>query len=61
MKTIQPLLLFGVVAGSCLVGAAGELPAFKAERWVNSPPLTAAGLRGNVAWGRSCSRSPPAK
>ena len=50
MKTIQPLLLFGVVAGSCLVGAAGELPAFKAERWVNSPPLTAAGLRGKVAW-----------
>jgi hypothetical protein len=27
MKTILPLLFFGVVAGSCLVGAAGKLPA----------------------------------
>ena len=35
MKTILPLLFFGVVAGSCLVGAAGKLPALAAERWVN--------------------------
>ena len=48
MKTILPLLFFGVVAGSCLVGAAGKLPAFKAERWVNSAPLTAEALRGKV-------------
>ena len=43
-----PLLFFGVLAGSCLVGAAGNLPAFKVEPWVNSGPLTAAGLRGKV-------------
>ncbi len=48
MKTILPLLLFGVVAASCLVGAAGKLPAFKVERWVNSPPLTAQALRGKL-------------
>ena len=48
MKTILPLLFLGVVAGSCLVAAAGKLPALTAERWVNSAPLTAAGLRGKV-------------
>ena len=58
MKTILPLLFFGVIAGSCLVGAAGKLPAFTAERWVNSAPLTAAGLRGKVVlvdvWEYTC-------
>jgi len=58
MKTILPLLFFGVVAGSCLVGAAGKLPAFTVERWVNSTPLTAAGLRGKVVlvdvWEYTC-------
>ena len=58
MKTILPLLFFGVVAGSCIVGAAGKLPAFKVERWVNSAPLTAAGLRGKVVlvdvWEYTC-------
>jgi thiol-disulfide isomerase/thioredoxin len=58
MKTILPLLFFGVLAGSCLVGAAGKLPALTAERWVNSPPLTAAGLRGKVVlidvWEYTC-------
>ena len=58
MKTILPLLFFCVVAGSCLVGAASTLPAFKAERWVNSTPLTAAGLRGKVVlvdfWEYTC-------
>ena len=48
MKTILPVLFFGVVAASCLVGAAAKLPAFTPERWVNSAPLTAAGLRGKV-------------
>ena len=38
MKTILPLLFVGVLAGSCLVGAAGKLPALTAERWVNSAP-----------------------
>jgi thiol-disulfide isomerase/thioredoxin len=58
MKTILPLLFFCVVAGSCLVGAASTLPAFKAERWVNSAPLTAVGLRGKVVlvdfWEYTC-------
>ena len=58
MKTILPLLFFGVLAGSCLVGAAGTLPAFKPERWVNSAPLTAEGLRGKVVlvdfWEYTC-------
>ena len=58
MKNIVPLLFSGVVAGSCLVGAAGKMPAFTVERWVNSPPLTAAGLRGKVVlvdvWEYTC-------
>jgi len=58
MKTILPLLFFGVLAGSCLVGAAGKLPALTAERWVNSAPLNAAGLRGKVVlvdvWEYTC-------
>jgi len=58
MKTILPLLFFGVVAGSCIVGAAGKLPALTAERWVNSAPLAAAGLRGKVVlvdvWEYTC-------
>jgi hypothetical protein len=58
MKVILPLLFFCVLAGSCLVGAAGTLPALRAERWVNSAPLTAAGLRGKVVlvdvWEYTC-------
>jgi hypothetical protein len=58
MKTILPLLFFGVAAASCLVGAAGKLPAFTVERWVNSTPLTAEGLRGKVVlldiWEYTC-------
>jgi thiol-disulfide isomerase/thioredoxin len=58
MKVILPLLFFTVVAGSCLVGAAGKLPNFTVERWVNSPPLTAAALRGKVVlvdiWEYTC-------
>ena len=58
MKTILPLLFFGVVAGSCLVGAAGKLPAFTVERWVNSTPLTVEALRGKVVlldiWEYTC-------
>jgi hypothetical protein len=58
MRTILPLLVFGVFAGAILIGAADNLPAFKAERWANSAPLTAAGLRGNVVlvdfWEYTC-------
>jgi hypothetical protein len=58
MKNILPLLLLGVVAGSCLVGAAGRLPAFTVERWVNSPPLRPTALQGKVVlvdvWEYTC-------
>jgi hypothetical protein len=58
MKTILPLLFFGVAAGSCIVGAAGKLPAFTVERWVNSRPLTVEALRGKVVlldiWEYTC-------
>jgi hypothetical protein len=43
MRALLPLLCVGVIAASCLVGAAGKLPAFTVERWVNSTPLTYAG------------------
>jgi hypothetical protein len=40
------------------VGAAGRLPAFTVERWVNSPPLTVEALRGKVVlldiWEYTC-------
>jgi thiol-disulfide isomerase/thioredoxin len=42
------LLCLGVVAASCLASAASNLPSLKAERWVNSAPLTAEALRGKV-------------
>jgi hypothetical protein len=58
MKTSLPLLFLGAIAGSCLVGAAGKLPAFKVERWVNSTPLTVEALRGKVVlidvWEYTC-------
>ena len=58
MRAILPLVFLGVIAGSCLVGAASKLPAFRVERWVNSPPLTAEGLRGKVVlvdiWEYTC-------
>jgi hypothetical protein len=58
MKTIVPLLILGVVAASSLVGAAGKLPAFTVERWVNSMPLTADAMRGKVVlldiWEYTC-------
>jgi thiol-disulfide isomerase/thioredoxin len=58
MKGILPFLFVGVVAASNLHGAATTLPALKAERWVNSAPLTAAALRGKVVlvdvWEYTC-------
>jgi len=58
MRAVLPLVFLGVIAGSCPVGAAGKLPTFKVERWVNSPPLTAEGLRGKVllldVWEYTC-------
>ena len=56
MRTFLALVIVGVFAGA--IGAAENLPAFKAERWVNSAPLTAAGLRGKVVlvdfWEYTC-------
>ena len=58
MRAILLLLFAGVVVGSSLVGAANKLPTLKAERWVNSAPLTAESLRGKVVlvdvWEYTC-------
>lgn len=62
VRAILPLLFLGVgvgvAAGPALAAAAGDLPALKAERWVNSPPLTAEALRGKVVlidiWEYTC-------
>jgi hypothetical protein len=58
MRTILPLLVASIVAGSCLAGAARRLPALNAQRWVNSKPLTPEGLRGKVVlvdvWEYTC-------
>jgi thiol-disulfide isomerase/thioredoxin len=58
MRVNLPIVVASVVLGSSLVNAATTLPAFKAERWVNSAPLTAAGLRGKVVlvdfWEYTC-------
>jgi thiol-disulfide isomerase/thioredoxin len=57
MKAL-PFVLIGVVAASCLTGAASNLPSMKAERWVNSPALTPEALRGKVVlvdfWEYTC-------
>ena len=56
MRAILPFLLIGAVA--CSAAAASRLPAFKVERWVNSPPLSADALRGKVVlvdfWEYTC-------
>ena len=58
MRAILLLLFAGIVVGSSLVGAAAKLPTLKAERWVNSAPLTAEKLRGKVVlvdiWEYTC-------
>jgi hypothetical protein len=44
--------------GAGAASAAGDMPAFKVERWANSPPLTAEMLRGKVVlvdfWEYTC-------
>jgi Thioredoxin like C-terminal domain/AhpC/TSA family len=58
LKAILPLLFLGVTAAPCPSLAASEIPALKAERWVNSTPLTAEALRGKVVlvdfWEYTC-------
>jgi len=48
----------GLSVGADVATAAGDIPAFKVERWVNSPPLTADMLRGKVVlvdfWEYTC-------
>jgi thiol-disulfide isomerase/thioredoxin len=57
MRVILPLLCL-VLAASCLASAASTLPSLKAQRWVNSPLLTAEALRGKVVlvdfWEYTC-------
>jgi hypothetical protein len=56
LKGTLPLVLFTIACAG--LGAAGSLPAFKVERWVNSPPLTPAGLQGKIVlidvWEYTC-------
>ena len=48
MRINLPIVFAGVIIGSTLIGAGSTLPALKAERWVNSAPLSSGGLRGKV-------------
>jgi hypothetical protein len=58
MTRVALLVSLGAVAASCLASAASSLPPLRAERWVNSPPLTSDGLRGKVVlvdfWEYTC-------
>src|SRR2546430_17645772 len=58
MRAAPAVLCLGVVAASCLASAASNLPPLRAQRWVNSPPLTAEALRGKVVlvdfWEYTC-------
>ena len=58
MKAIMPWLFLAVTAAAGPALAASEIPALKAERWVNSTPLTAEALRGKVVlvdfWEYTC-------
>jgi glutathione peroxidase-family protein len=57
LKTALSCLLLCVAAGGN-AGAASVMPELKAERWVNSSPLTPAALRGKVVlidiWEYTC-------
>ena len=48
VKVTMSLLFLAATAGLGPAIAASELPALKADRWVNSPPLTPDALRGKV-------------
>jgi thiol-disulfide isomerase/thioredoxin len=58
MMRVALSLCLVVVAASCVAGAASHLPSLRAQRWVNSPPLTAEALRGKVVlvdfWEYTC-------
>src|SRR5262245_52808035 len=58
MRAILPFVVLGAALGAGAASAARDMPAFKVERWVNSPPLTADMLRGKVVlvdfWEYTC-------
>ena len=58
IRVALPLLFLGLFAASCVASAASHLPSLRAERWVNSVPLTADTLRGKVVlvdfWEYTC-------
>jgi thiol-disulfide isomerase/thioredoxin len=58
MRASLPVVLLGIALGAGAASAAGDLPAFRVERWVNSAPLTAEMLRGKVVlvdfWEYTC-------
>ncbi len=58
MKAITSLLFLAIAAAPGLALAANDIPVLKAERWVNSSPLTAEALRGKVVlvdfWEYTC-------
>jgi thiol-disulfide isomerase/thioredoxin len=58
MMRVALLVSVGAVAASCLASAASNLPPLRADRWVNSAPLSADALRGKVVlvdfWEYTC-------
>jgi hypothetical protein len=58
MMKVALLVSVGAVAASCLASAASNLPPLRAERWVNSSPLSADALRAKVVlvnfWEYTC-------
>jgi hypothetical protein len=55
VRGILPFVFLGAAIGAGAASAAGDVPALKVERWVNSAPLTPDMLRGKVVlvdiWG----------
>jgi len=58
IPSISAFVLLAVVLGAGTARAAGDLPAFTVERWVNSAPITPDMLRGKVVlvdfWEYTC-------
>src|SRR5262249_29377867 len=58
MRATLCFAFLGVAIAAGPVSAAGDMPTFKVERWVNSGPLTEGMLRGEIVlvdfWGYTC-------
>ena len=58
MRATLPFVFLAAALGAGAAGAAGDMPAFTVERWVNSAPLTPDMLRGKVVlvdfWEYTC-------